>query len=128
MRIGIAALLLLLSAQTALADQFIATFMNPNHPRNLNITITQLDSGGNTLDTDRRRLARVGPTQSTWAVIVERNAHRVCVTLRGSERATDATVMLSGGRQAQAQITDSGRQICPNADPADIEIVIINFQ
>ena len=40
-------------AQSAAADQFIATFMNPNHPRNLNITITQMDAGGGT--TTRRR-------------------------------------------------------------------------
>jgi hypothetical protein len=128
MRFTIAAAMLFLSAQTALADQFIATFMNPSHPRNLNIGITQLNGSGGTISTDNRRLARVGPTQSTWAVILDRNVARVCVTLRGNERATDATAMLSGGRQEAVQITNNGRQICPAADPGDIEIVIINFQ
>ena len=128
MRIFITAAALLLSGQAALADQFIATFMNPQHPRNLSISISQLDAGGSTINTDNRRLARVGPTQSTWAVIVERNAARVCVSMRGNERITDATAMLAGGGSESVRVTGSGQQICPAADPEDIEIVIINFE
>lgn len=128
MRLYLAALALALSAQGALADQFIATFMNPNHPAALPISITQLNASGGAISTDNRRLARVGPTQSTWAVILDTAAARVCVTLSGSERATDATAMLSGGRSESVQISDGGRQICPAADPADIEIMIVNFR
>ena len=128
MRIRLAALALLLSAPAALADQFIATFSNPSHPRNLNIPITQLNASGGTISTDNRRLARVGPDRSTWAVILDRNAARVCVTLRGNETATDATAMLSGGRAESVAITNNGRQMCPNADPEDIEILLVNFQ
>ncbi len=122
----------LASAGAASADQFIATFLNPNHPRNLNITITQMDASGGVLDTDRRRLARVGANQSTWAVILERNAARVCVTLRGGAQATGGTVSLNNGRsqplRVGQEITSNGQQICPAADPGDIGIAIINWQ
>jgi len=127
MRFPLSALALVFSAQAALADQFIATFMSPDHPRNLRIGITQLNSSGSTIDQVNERIARVGPTQSTWAVLLEPGAARVCVTMRGNERATSATAMLSGGRQETVQIANGGQQICPAANPADIEIVIINF-
>lgn len=128
MRCMITAIALLLSAQTALADQFIATFSNPSHPRNLRIAITQLNAAGATIDTDNRRLARVGPDRSTWAVILQSGAARVCVTLRGNETATSATAMLAGGRTETVPITNNGRQMCPAADPADIEILLVSFQ
>jgi len=128
MRITLAALALMLSAPAALADQFIATFSNPNHPRALNIAITQLNSSGGTISTDNRRLARVGTDRSTWAVILDNSAARVCVTLRGNETATSATAMLSGGQTENVQITSNGRQMCPAADPGNIEILLVSFQ
>lgn len=128
MRIKLAALALILSAPAAMADQFIATFSNPNHPRNLRIAITQLDANGGTISTDNRRLARVGADRSTWAVILDNNTARVCVTLRGNETATDATAMLSGGRSETVAITSNGHQMCPAADPGDIEILLVNFR
>ena len=128
MRLKLAALALMLSAPAALADQFIATFSNPSHPRNLQIAITQLNASGATISTDNRRLARVGPDRSTWAVILDGSTARVCVTLRGNETATEATAMLSGGRSETVQITGNGRQMCPAADPGDIEILLVSFQ
>lgn len=128
MRIKLAALALMLSAPAAFADQFIATFSNPNHPRSLQIAITQLNASGGTISTDNRRLARVGADRSTWAVILDGNAARVCVTLRGNETATEATAMLSGGRSETVAITSNGRQMCPAADPADIDIMLVSFE
>jgi hypothetical protein len=128
MRLVISALLLLATAQTASADQFIATFMNPNHPRNLRIEITQFDANGATLDTDRRRLARVGPTQSTWAVILESTAARVCVTLRGSERITGGQALLENGGQQPLQVSSGGRTTCAPGSPFDLDLIIVNFE
>ncbi|MGI3183612.1 hypothetical protein [Nioella aestuarii] len=128
MRIRLAAFALLLTAPAAFADQFIATFSNPSHPRNLNISITQLNSAGGTISTDNRRIARVSSDRSTWAVILDNSTARVCVTLRGNETATDATAMLSGGRTETVAITNNGRQMCPSADPGDIEILLVSFQ
>ncbi len=128
MRLLISAALLLASAHMATADQFIATFTNPSHPRTLNITMTQFGSGGQTLDTDRRRLARVGPTRSTWAVILNSNTTRVCVSLRGSERVSGGTAMLANGRQQALQVTSDGRTACPTGNPFDLDLIIVEFQ
>ena len=128
MRLFFSAFLLLATVQTASADQFIATFMNPNHPRSLNIEITQFDAGGATLDTDRRRLARVGPGQSTWAVILESNAARVCVTLRGSERITGGQALFENGGQQELQVASGGRTTCAPGSPFDLDLIIVNFQ
>lgn len=128
MRIFISALLFFATVQTANADQFIATFLNPNHPRSLNIEITQFSAGGATLDTDRRRLARVGAGQSTWAVILDSNAARVCVTLRGSERITGGQALMENGSQQALQVTSNGRTTCAPGSPFDLDLIIVNFQ
>ncbi len=132
MRLTLAALALMATTGTAVADQFIATFFNANHPRNLRITMTQFDAAGQQIDSERRRLARVGPTQSTWAVILQSNVARACVSLTGNERATGGTVSLNNGQSQTLrvghEITQNGQQICPSADPNDIGIVIINFE
>jgi len=128
MRYFISALVLLATTQMASADQFIATFLNPNHPRALNIEIIQYDADGATLDTDRRRLARVGAGQSTWAVILETDAARVCVTLRGSERITGGQALLKAGGQEALQITSGGRTTCAPGSPFDLDLIIVNFE
>lgn len=128
MRLFLALTLVALSSQSAMADQFIAMFNSPNHPRSLPITITQLDAAGNTLDTDNRSLRRTGPTRSTWAVILRSNVSRVCVTLRGTERATSATTMLGGGATSAPQISSGGAQICPTDAPGNIDMLMINFE
>lgn len=128
MRLLFSAFLVLLSVQTASADQFIATFMNPSHPRNLNITITQLGANGATLDIDRRRLARVGPTQSTWAVILDSNTASICVSLRGNQRITGGSALLANGGSQALQVSSDGRTVCPAGNPVDLDLVIINFQ
>ena len=128
MRLFIATLLLLATAETAIADQFIATFLNPDHPRTLNIEITQYDAGGATLDADRRRLARVGAGQSTWAVILETNTARVCVTLRGSERITGGQALMKNGSQQELQVSSGGRTTCAPGSPFDLDLIIVNFQ
>jgi len=128
MRLLLSAFLLMAMAQTASADQFIATFLNPGHPRTLNIEITQFSASGATLDADRRRLARVGAGQSTWAVILETNAARVCVTLRGSERITGGQALLKNGGQQALQVTSDGRTTCAPGNPFDLDLIIVNFQ
>jgi len=128
MRYFLSALALLATTQMASADQFIATFLNPNHPNALNIEITQFDAGGATLDTDQRRLARVGAGQSTWAVLLETTAARVCVTLRGNERITGGQAMLRAGGQAALQVTSGGRTACTPGNPFNLELVIVNFE
>ncbi len=128
MRLFLSALLLFATVQTASADQFIATFLNPNHPRSLSIEITQFNAGGTTLDTDRRRLARVGAGQSTWAVILESDTARVCVTLRGSERITGGQALMKDGSQQDLQVTSGGRTTCAPGSPFDLDLIIVNFQ
>ena len=128
MRLFISALLLFATVQTASADQFIATFLNPNHPRSLSIEIAQFSASGATLDTDRRRLARVGAGQSTWAVILESDTARVCVTLRGSERITGGQALMKDGSQQDLQVTSGGRTTCAPGSPFDLDLIIVNFQ